>query len=136
MAVIKNSDIFGDASTLDTKDYVRIIIFSAFEVAALVLFFIFARSIFTACLSVRDSFYFYPTPTVLEAIAAFMEKFNRELFLWGEALRHIELPMIRLIPLVVCIPFSILVLTNARTTKAIHQKRWKYLVDRLMPEQQ
>jgi hypothetical protein len=122
--------------TLGRSDYLRIAVFSAFQVASLVLFLIFARSIFSAFLAVKDSFYFYPTPTVLQAIAAFMQKFNRGLFLWKDAVADIPLPLISAILPVLCLAFSFFVLTNARTTKAIYQKRWRYLADRMTPEQQ
>ncbi len=134
--MINSSNIREDTAILERSDYLRVAVFSAFQVASLVLFLIYARSIFTAFLAVRDSFYFYPTPTFLQAVASFIQKVNRGLVLWGDAVRDIPLPLIRVIPLLLSVPFSFFVVANLRTTKAIYQKRWQYLADSMTPEQQ
>jgi hypothetical protein len=134
--VIDSLNTQENAPILERSDYFRIAVFSAFQVASLVLFLIFARSVFTAYLAVRESFYFYPTPTILQAIAAFIQKFNRGLFLCSDAVADIPLPLISAIPPVLCFAFSFLVLKNTRTTKAVYQKRWQYLADNMTPEQQ
>jgi hypothetical protein len=134
-SVTNSSDTREDAVTLERGDYVRIIIFSLFQVVSLVLFIIFARSIFTAFLAVSDSFYFHPTPTILQATVTFMEKFNRGLLLSSDTARGIPLPLIRAIPFMLYFAFSFFILTNARITKAIYKKRWQYLADRMTEDQ-